>query len=289
LRQVTILSGKGGTGKTSLTASFAVLAGNLVVADCDVDASNLHLLLNPKTLETQEFKGSKIAVIDESKCTLCHLCEDRCHFGAISDLQVDDVLCEGCGLCAYICPSNAIEMREKVNGYAYVSKIEYGYMSHARLNPGEENSGKLVTLVRHNARLIAEREGLELVLSDGPPGIGCPVIASLAGADLGVVVAEPTMSGIHDMERALSLLAHFQIKPFVCINKCDLNVDNTRKIEEFCRNNEIGVAGKISFDTKVTQAMAVGKTVVKYLPESEISSQIRAVWQQIQNLLKLLA
>lgn len=280
MKQITILSGKGGTGKTSLVASFAVLAENLVVADCDVDAPDLHMLLNPEIVRKLEFKGSKLAVINESKCTQCGTCEESCRFNSINSLKIDPVLCEGCGVCAYVCPAEAIELNERICGYAYISKTKYGLMSHARLNPGEENSGKLVTLVRQNARQIAEKENLDLVLNDGPPGIGCPVIASVAGVELGVIVAEPTLSGIHDMERALQLLDHFQVNPLVCINKYDLNIENTEKIEKFCADRDTEVAGKISFDSIVTEAMVYRKPVLEYSPKTTVSRQIERVWRK---------
>ena len=262
MRQITVLSGKGGTGKTTLVASLAVFAENLVVTDCDVDAPNLHMLLNPGIMQKQEFKGSKVAVLDESKCIQCQKCEENCRFNAINDLKIDPVLCEGCGLCAYICPVQAVELREKVCGYAYISKTKYGFMSHARLNPSEENSGKLVTLVRQNARQIAEKENIDLIINDGSPGIGCPVIASVGGVDLGVIVVEPTLSGIHDMERALKMLNHFKVNPLVCINMYNLNIENTKMIEDFCKSNEVEVAGKIPFDPLVTEAMVLGLSLI---------------------------
>ena len=283
MRQITVLSGKGGTGKTTLVASLAVFAENLVVTDCDVDAPNLHMLLNPNVIGKQEFKGSKVAVLDESKCIQCRRCEESCRFNAINDLKIDPVLCEGCGFCAYICQVEAIELKEKVCGYAYISKTKYGFMSHARLNPGEENSGKLVTLVRQNARQIAEEEDVDLILNDGPPGIGCPVIASVGGADLGVIVVEPTLSGIHDMERALKMLSHFKVSPLVCINMYDLNIENTKMIEAFCRSNRVEVAGKILFDPLVTEAMVLGKPIAEHSPESTVSKEIKEVFGKILN------
>jgi len=283
VRQITVLSGKGGTGKTTLVASLAVFAEKLVITDCDVDAPNLHMLLNPSIMRKQEFKGSKVAVLDESRCIQCRKCEEICRFNAINDLKIDPVLCEGCGLCAYICPVEAVELREKVCGYAYISKTKYGFMSHARLNPGEENSGKLVTLVRQNARQIAEEENVELIINDGPPGIGCPVIASVGGVDLGVIVVEPTLSGIHDMERALKMLNHFKVNPLVCINKYDLNIENTKMIEAFCGSNGVEVAGKIPFDPLVTEAMVLGKPIAEYSPESTVSKEIKEIFRKILN------
>jgi len=228
MKKMTILSGKGGTGKTTVTASFAALSENAVFADCDVDASNLHLLLRPEVKETIEFRGLNLAVIDPDRCTRCGLCEEKCRFNAIHGFEVDPIHCEGCGVCVEVCPVGAIDFVERVCGHAYVSETRYGPMSHARLKPGMENSGKLVTLVRQNAKRLAEDGGHDMVLVDGPPGIGCPVIASLADTDKGLVVVEPTLSGIHDLKRALGLLDHFKIEPVICVNKHDLNSENTQ-------------------------------------------------------------
>jgi MinD superfamily P-loop ATPase len=281
MKQITVLSGKGGTGKTSVTASFTALARSLVIADCDVDAPNLHLLLNPTIVETQEFKGSQVAVIDDAKCVQCGKCEEACRFHAIHDLVIDPVLCEGCGVCAYLCPTDAITLDVRLDGYAFISKTKYGPMAHARLNPGQENSGKLVTLVRQNARRIAEKEKADLVLIDGPPGIGCPVIASITGVDAGLIVVEPTLSGIHDLERALSLLNHFTILPLVCVNKADLNTENTARIIAFCEERAIHVVGRIPFDPLVTKAMVAGKPVVEHAPTSRVSNKIKNAWKRL--------
>lgn len=280
LKEITIISGKGGTGKTTLTASFAVLAKEAVITDCDVDASDLHLLLNPKIIHRYDFKGPKLAKIDESKCIQCGICREACRFGAIDDFVVDPVLCEGCGVCVLLCPENAVLFQERVAGHAFVSETDYGPMSHARLNPGEENSGKLVTMVRRNARQIAEEQNRNLILNDGSPGIGCPVIASVANVDLGLVVVEPTLSGIHDLERALGLLNHFNIPSLVCINKYDINTENTEKITEFCREMGVDIAGRISFDPKVTKAMVTGKPIVEYCAESTVSKEIAEIWRE---------
>jgi MinD superfamily P-loop ATPase len=281
MKQITVLSGKGGTGKTTITASFAVLAHDIVIADCDVDAPDLHMLLHPQIIKTQEFKGPKLAGIDRTKCTECGLCKNSCRFDAINNsLQIDPFSCEGCGVCVVVCPEEAINLQERISGYAFISKTKYGIMSHARLDPGEANSGKLVTLVRHNARQTAEEENSDLILVDGPPGIGCPVIASVTGVDAGLVVTEPTMSGIHDLDRALQLLNHFNILPLVCINKYDINRKNTEKIVKFCEKNKVEVAGKISFDPIVTEAMVAGKTVVEHSPEKRVTHQIEATWKR---------
>ena len=282
MKQLTILSGKGGTGKTSITASFAVLAKNAVVADCDVDAPDLHMLLHPEVIKTQEFMGSKVAVIDKAKCIECGLCRENCNFDAItSDLKVDAIACEGCGVCAIVCPADAIALTQRISGNAYISKTKYGFMSHAMLHPGESNSGKLVTLVRQNAKILAEKENRNLIIIDGSPGIGCPVIASITGVDAALVVTEPTLSGIHDLERVLKLLDHFNVSPFVCINMYDVNVDNTNKILSFCKENGIDVVGIIPFSPEVTEAMVNGKTIVEYSPESSVAEEITNMWRKM--------
>lgn len=281
MKEIAVLSGKGGTGKTSLTASFAVLAGNPVLVDCDVDAPDLHMLLHPEVLKVEEFEGPLLAEIDRERCVECGLCQKACRFEAITEFSVDPILCEGCGTCELVCPENAIALKKRVAGQAFTSKTEYGWMSHALLFPGESNSGKLVTLVKQNARKIAEKENCDLILVDGPPGIGCPAIASVGGVDLGVIVAEPTVSGIHDMKRVLQLLAHFKIVPVVCINKYDINEENTRKIEKFCRNRKIEVVGKVSFNPIVTEALVSEEPVVQFCMESLASQEIGAMWKQI--------
>jgi MinD superfamily P-loop ATPase len=286
MKQLAVLSGKGGTGKTSITACFAVLAKNSVVADCDVDAPDLHMLLHPEIIKTQEFTGSKVAVIDQAKCTKCGVCRKNCHFGAVtSDLEIEALACEGCGVCAVTCPSNAITMTPRTSGYAYISKTLYGFMSHALLNPGESNSGKLVTLVRQNAKVLAEKENLDLVVIAGSPGIGCPVIASVTGVDAALVVTEPTMSGIHDLERVLGLLEHFNVVPFVCINMYNINADNTNKLLDFCKENGVEVVGVIPFSPEFTKAMVNGKTVVEYAPQSIVSEEITTMWKKLASIL----
>jgi len=288
MKQLTVLSGKGGTGKTTITASLAVLARNAVLADCDVDAPDLHMLLHPEVIKTQEFKGSKLAVIDKTKCDNCGFCREKCRFDAITEaIEVDPVACEGCGVCAAICPADAITMTERVSGYAYISKTRYGFMAHALLSPGESNSGKLVSLVRQNARILSEKEKSDLIIIDGPPGIGCPVIASVTGVDVGLVVTEPTMSGIHDLQRALQLLAHFSVTPLVCVNMYDINKDNTDKILRFCKENSIEVVGRIPFNPKVTEAMVNGKTIMEYAPESDVAKEIENIWKRCKDSFNL--
>jgi MinD superfamily P-loop ATPase len=282
MKQLTILSGKGGTGKTSITACFAVLAKNSVVADCDVDAPDLHMLMHPEIISTQEFMGSKLAVIDEAKCVKCGLCRERCNFGSITrDLKVDAIACEGCGVCAVVCPVGAISLVLRVSGKAFISKTKFGFMSHALLNPGESNSGKLAALVRQNAKILADKEKCDLILIDGSPGIGCPVIASVAGVDAAMVVTEPTMSGIHDLKRVLALLDHFNVAPFVCINMYNINAGNTNEILTFCRDRKIKVVGIIPFSSEITRAMVKGKTILEYSPDSSVAGEIRNMWNKI--------
>jgi len=287
MKQIAIVSGKGGTGKTSLAASFAALAGKAVVADCDVDAATLHLLLDPKVMSKQEFKGSKLAAIEEGKCARCRACEKACRYHAICNLEVNPVLCEGCGVCAYVCPAGAIQLEERVSGYAFISETRHGPMSHARLQAAQANSGKLVALVRRNADLLAKRWGLDIVLIDGPPGIGCPVIASLTGVDLIVAVTEPTFSGFHDLDRVLDLARHFDIESSVVINIYDINVENTESIIESCRKSGVRVIAKIPFDPTVTEAMVAGKAVVEHSPDCAASMEIRRAWQAIMSTLKI--
>ena len=285
MKQLSILSGKGGTGKTTVTGSFAALSENTVFADCDVDASNLHLLLNPTLKETHEFKGLELAVIDDQKCIHCGRCQELCRFNAINNYYVDPIHCEGCGVCVRFCPVEAISFNERVCGHAYISDTKYGPLSHARLIPGMENSGKLVTQVRKNAKSLAEKYSSDLVLVDGPPGIGCPVIASLSEIDATLVVVEPTLSGIHDLERVLQLLRHFNIEPLVTVNKFDLNVENTEKIEEYAIEEDIRIMGRIPFDSQVTEAMVNGQPIVEYRPRSAASSAIHQIFENIQDFL----
>lgn len=211
MKEVVVLSGKGGTGKTSIVGSLAAIAQSKVLADCDVDAADLHLLLQPVTQQKHEFWSGQVAFIDEEKCTQCGLCQDVCHFDAINDFNVDSISCEGCGFCFHICPDEAIMMRENLSGHWFISETKYGPLVHARLGIAQENSGKLVALVRQQAKQIAEKQGFNYIISDGPPGIGCPVISSLSGANLALLVTEPTLSGIHDLERVIGVCHHFGV------------------------------------------------------------------------------
>nr|QNO47935.1 ion-translocating oxidoreductase complex subunit B [Methanosarcinales archaeon ANME-2c ERB4] len=285
MKQITIISGKGGTGKTTLVASFAALAENKVIADCDVDAPDLHLLLHPKIVKREEFKGLNVAAMDKSKCIECGICEAACRFKAISDTQsgyaVNPTRCEGCGVCVFVCDQDAIILTERVSGYAFISKTKYGTMAHAQLNIAEEASGKLVTVVRNNAQRVAEEEGSELILIDGSPGIGCPVIASLTGVDLALVITEPTMSGLHDLERILDVTRHFGIATVVCINKYDINEANSRRITEFCRERGVTIVRNIPYDPVVTGAMVAAMPVVEF-SDGAVSDAIKEIWASIK-------
>ena len=280
MKEIVVLSGKGGTGKTSIVASFAALAQSKVLADCDVDAADLHLLLRPVGKEEKEFWSGQIAVIDRGKCTECGLCQELCRFEAIRDFEVDPVSCEGCGFCCQVCPVDAISMEDSMAGHWFISETKYGCLCHARLGIAQENSGKLVALVRQNAKLIAEKQNLDYIITDGPPGIGCPVISSLSGASLALLVTEPTLSGIHDLERVIGVCRHFGVPVLVCVNKYDLNEDNTHQIESYCGSEGIEVAARIPFDNVMTEAIVRGMPVVEY-SDNQVTRQIKELWQII--------
>jgi MinD superfamily P-loop ATPase len=280
MKEIVVLSGKGGTGKTTIAASFAALAKSKVLCDCDVDAADLHLLLKPQIKETHEFRSGQTAIIDEKLCTRCGLCEEVCRFEAIKNLKVDSTACEGCGFCCHVCPAEAISMNENMAGHWFVSATKYGPLVHARLGIAQENSGKLVNIVRQNARSIAQKEGLEYIITDGPPGIGCPVISSLSGANLALLITEPTMSGMHDLERVIGVCRHFGVPALVCINKYDLNEENTRAVEKSCRNQRIEVISKIPYENKVSESIAEGVPLVEYT-DNGAAKEIKSLWTSV--------
>ncbi len=288
MKQLVIISGKGGTGKTIMSAAIATLAQNKVMADCDVDAANLYLLLQPEIQETQTFMGGEKARIDVEKCTQCRECVDVCRFDAIAEKEdeeifIDSISCEGCGVCSHVCPADAIKMEKALSGEWYVSKTKYGPFVHARLGIGEENSGKLVAEVRKKAKEIAEQNNMDFVIIDGPPGIGCPVISSLSGTDLALVVTEPTLTGIHDMERVVQMARHFQTQTACCINKFDINLQNSAQIESWCEKNSIPLLGKIPFDEKVTKSMVQGIPLTEFTNNSA-SKEMKNMWQKLYKL-----
>ncbi len=284
--QITVISGKGGTGKTTVTSSFAALADDAVVADCDVDAADMHLILSPDTFETNDFYGLKVAHINKELCTNCGLCADHCRFDAIDPHNVVDTFkCEGCAVCEYICPEDAVQMIDKKAGEYYCSNTRFGPMVHAKLGIGEEASGKLVSCVRRRASGLAEENGKDMIIIDGPPGTGCSVIAAITGVDLVLIVTEPTISGIHDLERVVSVARHFNIDVMVCINKYDINSELSDSITEYCKKNGISIAGKIPYDKVTVEAMVEGKTVVEY-SDHKLSSQIRSIWDEVVSSVK---
>ncbi len=287
MKQLTIISGKGGTGKTTITSAFACLSGDSVLADCDVDAADMHLLLQPQVTGTFEFYGLDMASIDLNRCTGCGECIDHCRFNAIGeDLIVDTCRCEGCGVCEYICPTNAVEMLKWTSGEAFESMTRFGPMAHAKLKVGEEAGGKLVAVVREHARTLAHRYGKDLVIIDGPPGTGCSVIAAITGVDMVLVVTEPSLSGIHDLERVLDVAAYFNIPALVCINKFDVNEENSCYIERYCRENEVPVVGKLPYDPSPTQAMIEEETVIEYC-DNEFSRGIADMWENVREKMGL--
>lgn len=290
MKELVVISGKGGTGKTSIVASLATLLKNKVLADCDVDAADLHLVLKPDIQEKREFWSGKTASLDQEKCIRCGKCREHCRYDAISaDFTIDKIACEGCGLCSYICPQGAISLKVNLAGHLFRSQTAYGPMIHAKLGIAEENSGKLVALVKDTARQVAEDKNFPLILIDGPPGIGCPVIAALSGADTVLIVTEPTISGIHDLERVLKLTTHFKTNTLVCINKYDINKDMTNKIALICNKLKIPVIGYLPFDATFTKAQLKGMSLLEYCPEGETAQELKKVANKIKESMDLLS
>lgn len=287
MKEIVVISGKGGTGKTSLTASLATLAFQtqpVVLVDCDVDAADLHLVLDPQIRETTPFSGGKVARLQSERCRSCGECLALCRFDAIKEgPSIDPAACEGCGVCAHFCPHGAIAMEEALNGHWFHSETRFGPLFHARLGVAEENSGKLVSLIRKEARAFAKGTDKELILVDGPPGIGCPVIASLSGADQVLVVTEPTVSGIHDLKRVADLARHFRVKAGIVVNKADLNRGKVEEIHDFAQREGLEVLGEIPYDPMITKAQLAAKSVVEFsdASESPASRAIRGIWLRI--------
>ncbi|MGA8242110.1 MAG: (4Fe-4S)-binding protein [Desulfobacterales bacterium] len=286
MHELIVISGKGGTGKTSLMAAFASLAENKVLCDADVDAADLHLILAPDIRKREPFTSGHTAVIEKKRCTECGLCRELCRWDAIGeDFAVDAVTCEGCGVCVHFCPEKAIDFPENTCGEWFVSETRFGPMVHARLGIAEENSGKLVALVRQEARKLAEARGMNLILTDGPPGVGCPVIASMGGASGVLIVAEPSVSGVHDMERVAQLAAHFNVPAMVCVNKFDINTEKSRLIEEFAGRRGMAFLGRVPFDPAFTRAMVQGRTIFEYDGHSDARPAVVGVWNSLRSRL----
>lgn len=292
MKQLTVISGKGGTGKTTLTAAFASLAENAVIADCDVDAADMHLILKPLVLKKEDYCGLEVARIDPKLCIECGKCIEFCKYEAVTEkFDIDPYSCEGCTVCTIVCPRGAVFMEKRISGQAFYSETRFGPMAHAQLGIGEEASGKLVSVVRSSARELAEQYDKDLIIIDGPPGAGCSAIAAITGTDLVLAVVEPTVSGIHDLKRVLELSIHFMIPAVVCINKYDINEENTRLIEKFCTELEIPVLGRLPYDDIATKAMLQGQTVIEYTKSSEyanggeFANKIREIWTKVEERL----
>ena len=285
--EIAVISGKGGTGKSSISAAFATLSEKVVLADCDVDAANLYILFNPAHEEEQVYIGGQKAEINYTLCTNCGLCASYCRFGAISFLNdkviISETSCDGCKLCSRICPSEAITMIDSDKSRMYAGTFRNGKMVYGRLAPGEENSGKLVNIVRDKAKMIAKAENIDTIIIDGPPGIGCPVISTITGVDHAVIITEPTISGMHDLKRTIEITTKFNLKTWVIINKYDLNSDMTNQIEMHCNSVNIKIAGKLLFNPQVVDAMVNCKSVTEYAPTSDFANEIKSAYQIIKN------
>jgi len=283
--EIAIISGKGGTGKSSISAAFATLSDKVVIADCDVDAANLYLLFNPVNDEEEVYISGHKAVLDPGKCTNCRLCINYCRFDAISlindKVRISEISCDGCFLCSRICPENAIKMVQNDKSRMYSGSFRNGKMVYGRLAPGEENSGKLVNLVREKARNISKENNIEYIILDGPPGIGCPVISTITGTDRVAIVTEPTISGLSDMQRAINITLKFNLLPSVIINKYDLNPSMTDQIREWCIEHGIPVAGLLPFDPIMVESMVQGKSITEFDPENSISRELKKIWNNI--------
>lgn len=291
MTEIAILSGKGGTGKTSISAALSTLALNTVMADCDVDAANLHLILQPNNYHEEAFTTGYKAIVDTTTCTQCGLCHQYCRFGAISTLSnaviISETSCDGCMLCARVCPNNAITMVPSDKSRWYIGHYRKGQMVHARLWPGEENSGKLVNVVREQARNLAVKDKSDYILIDGPPGTGCPVISSVTGVQKALIVTEPTGSGFHDLKRIIELVQNFNIQTYVLINKFDLNASISQQIADWCSETQIPLIGRVPFDARMVEAMVNCQSIIEWAPQSDTSTEIRNAWRKLIDNLKM--
>jgi len=291
MTELVVISGKGGTGKTSVVGSLASLTKSKVMVDCDVDASNLYLILEHKLKQTNDFIGGNLATINNNKCTGCGVCLDYCRFDAIKHenrdgreyFQIDRFACEGCGVCVHFCPEKAIDFHETIGGKWFLSDTSHGPLVHARLGAAQTNSGKLVSILREQAQTLAKEGNLDLIIIDGPPGVGCPVISSITGADYILIVTEPSMSALHDMKRLIELAGHFHIPVGLCINKHDINSEITKQIEAFALEKKLKILGKIPFDRAVIKAQILGIPVVEYTDAKKVNDSVRILWTNLEN------
>ncbi len=287
MKQLTIISGKGGTGKTTIASNFIRMANDHIAVDCDVDAANLHILLEPSIKKQEQFEGGAVAVVT-GDCTNCGQCEPLCRFEAIKDSEteiiIDPLRCEGCGVCVYVCPENALELQSEIQGTSFISETKFGPMVHARLIPGAENSGLLITRIRNTAEDLANQKDLKLIIIDGAPGIGCPVISSINGVDAVLIVTEPTLSAISDFKKVYQVAKMFGMKVFVCINKSDLNDKNTMEIEQYCRAEKIEMIGKIPYNDQVCAYLSRKEFIVDN-KQNEAATKIISMWENIKNYL----
>jgi MinD superfamily P-loop ATPase len=296
LKEILVISGKGGTGKTSLVACFASLAPKALLADCDVDAADLYLVLDPRLQSSEDFFGGKKARIITENCTNCGICFDLCRFDAVlksnhagnpdsSEYNIDTIGCEGCGVCAHFCPDDAIVLEQPKCGELYLSETRFGPFVHAKLGIAAENSGKLVANVRKLARETAQKRSADYIIIDGPPGIGCPVISSITGVDIVVIVTEPTVSGLSDLKRVESLSKHFGVPATVCINKYDINAAVTKEIIEYCENNQITVLGRIPYDIAFTKAQIQGVSILEYA-QGDLPERVIQIWESLLKVIR---
>jgi MinD superfamily P-loop ATPase len=285
--ELAIISGKGGTGKSSIAAAFATMGSNVILADCDVDAANLYLLFDPAHDEEEVFTGSYKAVVDQKKCTLCGLCIDHCRFDAISmvngQINISETSCDGCFLCSRICPEKAIEMMQHDKSRMYTGTFRNGRMVYGWLAPGEENSGKLVNLIREKVKKLAQQNGSSHIIIDGPPGTACPVISTITGTDKVLIVTEPGISGLSDLKRTVELVQGFKYPAMVLINKYDLNPEMTLNIEHYCEKVKVPIIGKLAFEPQIAEAMLNCKSIVEWMPKSETSKALNRIWKIILN------
>ncbi len=285
MKKITVISGKGGTGKTTVVANLAYLAQNLVLADCDVDAPNLHLLLNPEINNSSIFKSNKLAIKDHEKCIDCGVCYDVCRFNAVDPVnyEIDEYKCEGCGVCVAMCPEDALSLKLLDTGEIYNSTTRFGPMVHANLKIGSDNSGKLVSEVREKAVKTADEQNKDLILIDGSPGIGCPVISSITGVDLVLFVTEPSKSGFSDLKRVAQVIQHFNIPALAIINKYDINEKISREIETYLKEEDIGLVGKISYSSDLVDSLRNAQLIVEQEQDNQVSEEMREIWSKIQN------